>query len=176
MMLDEPIRLSGELIPLYRQLHDKAGKKYKGGSTLRKYVDEIASIVKGTDTRTILDYGCGRGRQYIDDKMHEAWGIMPTLFDPGVAGLDDLPVGQFDGVICTGVLEHIPRGELPTAFSNLAGYARKWCFIAIGIALAHRRLPDGTNAHVTVKPPDWWQQKLEPVFNGGVELHLRFIG
>ena len=106
-------RLPGELIPLYRQVHAKGGKRYKGGSTLRRYVDEIAHIVQDTDTITILDYGCGRGHQYFDDRMHERWGgIMPTLFDPGVAGLDELPAGEFDGVICTGVLEHIPRERI----------------------------------------------------------------
>ena len=167
-------RLSGKLIPLYREMHE--GKRYRGGSTLRKYIADIAQLVAETGTQTILDYGCGKGMQYEEDGLHEAWGgIMPTLFDPAVPGIDVLPDGQFDGVICTGVLEHIPGRELPQAFENLAKYARKWCFLAIGTALAHKSLPNGQNAHVTVKTPEWWMERIDPYFEGGAQVHYRWV-
>lgn len=167
------LKLSGRLIPLYQEMH--RNRRYRGGSTLRNYVADIEQIIAATETRTILDYGCGKGAQYHEDGLHETWGIMPTLFDPGVPSIDELPAGQFDGVICTGVLEHIPGRELPQAFSNLAGYARKWCFLAIGTALAHKRLPDGRNAHVTIKAPEWWMERIEPYFAGGAALHYRWV-
>lgn len=172
----EPRKLDGQLVQLYRQMHQKRKQRYRGGSTLRRYVAEIAAIIAETQTQTILDYGCGKGMQYFEDELHGAWGgIMPTLFDPGVPGIDELPEGQFDGAICTGVLEHIPRNELPQAFENLAWYSRKWCFLAIGIALAHKKLPDGRNAHVTVKPPEWWVERIEPYFAGGATVHYRWV-
>ena len=167
-------RLPGKLIPLYRQVHE-AGKYYRGNSTLRKYVNDISQIIREIETGSILDYGCGKGLQYTEDRLHKPWGIMPTLFDPAVSGIDELPEGQFDGVICTGVLEHIPQDELQAAIDNLSRYARKWAFLAIGISPAHKTLPNGQNAHVIVKPPEWWKQRLEPAFNGGAELHLRFV-
>ena len=31
--------------------------------------------------------------------------------------------------------------------------------------LAHRKLPDGRNAHLTVKPIEWWAEKIKERFN-----------
>lgn len=166
--------LKGKLIPLYQEMHRK--QRYRGGSTLRKYITEIRDIIAELETETILDYGCGKGQQYHEDRVHEAWGgIMPTLFDPGVPRIDQLPDGQFDGVICTGVLEHIPRRELPLAFENLASYAKKWCFLAIGITLAHKRLPDNRNAHVTLETPEWWIARSRPYFHPEVKVYYRWV-
>jgi hypothetical protein len=167
-------QLVGRLIPQYREIHQ--GKRYRGGSTLRKHTADIAKLVREIPTATILDYGCGKGMQYTEDRLHEAWGgILPTLYDPGVPGIDDLPLETFDGVICTGVLEHIPRDELDQAFANLAGYARKWAFISVGCSPAHKRLPNGQNAHVTLQPEVWWLERLHGAFGDSIWLETVFI-
>ena len=138
--------------------------RFSRGSTLRKALERIASIVAEIPTKTILDYGCGSGEQYTDARMHEAWGgILPTLFDPAVPEYENLPAGTFDGVICTGVLEHIPRkhGELADAIERLASYADKWAFISIGCSPSHKTLPNMVNAHVTIRPEEWWHEALD---------------
>jgi hypothetical protein len=167
------MRLEGELIRQYRKMH--AGRVYRGGSTLRKHVADIAKLVAEIPTETILDYGCGKGMQYIEDGLHEAWGIMPTLFDPGVPEIDELPDGTFDGVICTGVLEHVPRREIDDAISNLVRYAGKWAFISIGCSPSNKRLPNGRDVHVTLKPEEWWLDKLHAAFGDRVRLETSFI-
>jgi hypothetical protein len=169
------MRITGALIPEYQEMHRRG--RYSRGSTLRKHLDRIAAIVAEIPTRTILDYGCGSERPYVEDRLHDAWGgIMPTLFDPGVPGLDDLPEGTFDGVICTGVLEHIPRkrGELADAIGRIADYADRWAFISIGCVRAHKTLPNGLNAHVTLRPEEWWHEQLAKA-SWRARLHVDFI-
>lgn len=169
------MRLQGRLIPLYQEMHRRRDTNYRGGSTLKRHVAAISRLVEEMPTATILDYGCGKGHQYTEDGLHEAWGgIMPTLFDPGVPGIDELPEGTFDGVLCTGVLEHIPRREIGEAIGNLVRYTRKWAFISIGCIPAHKKLPNGGNAHVTLKPEEWWLEQLQGAF-GELRLEVEFI-
>ena len=66
---------------------------------------------------------------------------MPTLYDPAVQGIDVKPEGQFDGVMCTDVLEHIPEDELDTVIADLAGYAKQWAFIAVCCRPAKKTFP-----------------------------------
>lgn len=148
------------LIPAYRELH--AAGKFPGFS-VERYVPQIAGLVRHTAAKSILDYGCGEGRQYTDRRWHDAWGIMPSLYDPAVLGFDVLPLGKFDGVICSDVLEHVPEDELDGVLAELRGYAKLWCFISVCCrpAKPNKNLPGGgQNAHVTIRRPEWWRQRL----------------
>lgn len=164
--------MTGSLIPQYREMHRG---KYFWGRSIRHHLDDIAELVVSSGARTLLDYGCGKGQQYTYKGVHNLWGgIMPTLYDPAVKEYERKPVGHFDGVICTDVLEHIPIEELDDVIADLAGYARIWCFASIYCAPATKNLPDGRNVHVTIRKPAWWREKLGRAFNGDAELHLRF--
>jgi hypothetical protein len=155
---------NGRLIPLYRRLH-RESKFYGLGGTVSRYVDDIRRIVAETDTSSILDYGCGRGDNYSIHNMHSRWGgLMPTLYDPGVPKFDKLPTGKFDGVICAGVLEHIPEDELGETTDLLAGYATKWAMLILGCRKSNKRLPDGSPVHVTLRTREWWWDRLSVAF------------
>jgi hypothetical protein len=157
-------------VPLYREMHEQGQFM---SNALAPWVGDIARLVKKSGAKTLLDYGSGNGNQYHVDKLHEAWGVLPTLYDPAVQGIDAKPEGQFDGVLCTDVLEHIPEDELDTVIADLAGYATQWAFIAVCCRPAKKRFPDGTNVHVTVRPLSWWRAKLEGPFEGKALLVLR---
>jgi hypothetical protein len=157
-------RLKGRLIEQYKLYHEKRVLQYSGVTT-KRHVEQIAKIIHQIPTESILDYGCGKGTQYTVDQVHEPWGVMPTLFDPGVPGLDELPEGEFDGVICTGVLEHIPERELRMALRNLAKYARKWCFIIVGVQESRKVLPNGMPVHVTLQEAGWWAKRIAVAFD-----------
>lgn len=166
--------MPGSLIPMYREMHKR--KIFWGGSLL-KQLDKIGALVKASGAQTLLDYGCGKGHQYSEKQAHLEWGgIMPTLYDPGVPELSHRPVGSFDGVICTDVLEHIPVDELDDVISDLVGYAKVWCFASIYCAPSKKTLSDGQNAHVTIRPPEWWRKRLEGAFQDRAALHLVFRG
>jgi hypothetical protein len=165
--------MAGSLIPAYRQLH--AQGRFPGFS-IRAYVSQITELVMASGARNLLDYGCGAGLQYTEECYHVFWNIMPALYDPAVPKFSRKPVGQFDGVINTDVLEHVPEDELDDVIADLAGYSRLWCFVSVCCrpAKPNKDLPGGINAHVTIKPPDWWREKLGKAFAGKAVLHLEF--
>lgn len=145
------------LLKDYRTMH-KLGA-FPGLSIL-KFADEIKGLIDLTGSRTVLDYGCGAGMQYQEPHaLQRKWGVSMTLYDP--AGLNwRKPSGTFDGVICTDVLEHIPREEIQPALEEILRYASRFVFLTVCCRPAKKKLPSGENCHVTVRPMKWWEEEL----------------
>lgn len=164
---------AGSLIPAYRELHAKG--KFPGFS-VRPYLAQIAELVMSSGAKTLLDYGCGEGKQYSEECWHVLWNIHPVLYDPAVPQFAKKPSGSFDGTICTDVLEHVPEDELDAVIQDLVRFSRLWCFVSVCCrpAKANKNLPDGRNAHVTIKPESWWQMRLAIAFAHRAALHLEF--
>src|SRR3990167_5907590 len=142
------------LLEQYKKLHEDG--RFPGMSIL-PYVPEIADLIAEFKSRSLLDYGCGRGRQYLHERIHRAMGVdMPALYDPAVAEFSIKPRGPFEGVICTDVLEHVPEDELSEVIGDLSRYARQWAFITVCCRPSkHFTFEDGTNVHVTLTPFEW---------------------
>src|SRR5947207_13034544 len=164
-----------ELLSLYGRMHVE-GETRLGippeqtfpGSSLGAHIVRIKRWVERTGTRTILDYGAGKGMQYRPQKVvvdgeHVADGIVEYwdvdevhCFDPGYAPHSALPERKFDGVICTDVLEHCPEEDLPWILDEIFGYAMRFVYLNVACYPARKTLPNGENAHITVRPPQWW--------------------
>jgi hypothetical protein len=157
----------------YRQLHENP-KRFRGGLYPR-YLPLIADLVGKHAALTMLDYGSGKGAQYVELGQHAAWGILPMCYDPGYLPYSARPLQQFDGVICTGVAEHIAEVDVDAFLADVVGYARGFAFMQIGIAPSHKRLPDGRSVHLTVMSPSWWKERLQPL-RLGVEIAVDFTG
>jgi hypothetical protein len=146
------------LIDQYRILH--AQGKFLGLSVL-KFADEIGAICTEYGIETILDYGSGQGHQYMPPhSLDKKWGASVTMYDPAVQGLDVLPAGTFDLVLCSDVLEHVPLQELPALFENIFSRAKHRVFLTVCCRGAKKHLPNGQNAHVTIMPMDWWEAEI----------------
>lgn len=142
----------------YQLMHEMG--RYSGGLT-KDFIAQIKQLVEQCDAQTLLDYGSGKGRQYSEYKQHKEWGgIEPICYDPGYPPFSTRPSGKFDGVICTDVAEHIPENEVDWFLEDVIGYANKFVFFCIFTGLAAKCLPDGRNAHLTVRDEKWWVQKL----------------
>lgn len=122
----------------------------------------ISPLIESTQSHSLLDYGCGKGFQYTKRNLHKThlYGIMPTLYDPAVVEHSTYPEGQFDGVICTDVLEHIPESSVGFVLSSISEKAKKFVFLSISTIPAITKLPNGENAHTTIKPVEWWIDKV----------------
>lgn len=145
----------------YSEMHRKG--KYFPGHSIGPYVDAIGKLVALKGPENLLDYGCGRGMQYLASRVHERWGgVLPHCYDIGVNGLDTKPEGTFGGVICTDVLEHIEEPDVLPMLQELLQFVCPggFLFLAISCRPSRKKFPDGRDLHVTVKPPSWWKNMI----------------
>ena len=170
------------LITMYRDMH-LHGERFLGipatktfdGRSLRKETGRIKNLIQLTGARTILDYGSGKGVQYNPkpiviegqgewDGVIDFWGVDEvTCYDPAFPPYSTLPKGTFDGVISTDVLEHCPEEDIEWILREIFSYADRFVYLAIACFPAAKQLPNGENAHCTIRPPDWWQAMLDRV-------------
>lgn len=162
----------------YGEMH-ASGKRFPGYS-LGAYVESIAVLVAQHQPDRLLDYGSGKGYQYLARRLHEKWGgLLPHCFDVGVQQLSLKPEGVFGGVICTDMLEHIEKPDLPAIIDELIAYVAPGGFLFLGISCRPTRktLPQGGDVHRTIEPPAWWvdliKQRVEHYFLNGHDLHVR---
>jgi hypothetical protein len=169
------------LIEQYQQMH-LHGEQHLGiapentfaGSNLPREAPAIKRLVKATGATTILDYGCGKGQQYLPRRtadpdegieypdIQSYWGVQTIQrYDPAYQPFIQLPTGKFEGVVCTDVLEHCPEEDLPWILGELFGYATKFVFANVACFPAKKRLPSGGNVHCTIKPVRWWEEQIE---------------
>jgi len=152
------------LIPDYRKLAETADGNF-GGLSILNHVKSIRSLAQQVDAKTMLDFGCGRGDAYRSPhKLHHQIGLSRgdvTLYDPAFRPTSALPTGQYDLVVCSDVLEHIPEHEVDEFVARLFGYAKKAVWASVCCRPAKKFFPGtNTNLHVTVKPIEWWRQKF----------------
>lgn len=149
------------LIDQYKLMH-RTEDYFKGLSTVH-YRKQILELIRKTVAKTVLDYGSGKGKQYLQPHaLQNDWGVTVTCYDPALpAPIGVLPKGQFEGVICCDVMEHIAEADVPATLKCIFDYATKFVFLAIATVPAKKLLPDGNNCHVTVKPLAWWQNQVD---------------
>lgn len=169
----------------YTQLHEDAGGKWFPGSTIKRYTNDIADLVRTENPRNLLDFGSGKGYQYLVLRIHEQWGgLLPYCYDVGVRQLARRPLIKFDGVICTDMLEHIEEADIPVILDDIFGFLTqesrpRFAFFSIACrpdskmldpagpttgklkeSKKQKKLPDGRDVHVTVQPPAWWIPRI----------------
>ncbi len=173
---DNPSPRYLQLGEMYASMHqdgrpetDHSAKKTFAGGSLAPHIDAIARLVAETGARSLLDYGSGKGLLYQDAadqpgtryKTLAAWkDVRVTCYDPGYAPYAAPVDGVFDAVISTDVVEHIPEDDIPWLLDELFGYANKFVYVVAACSPANKIMPDGTNAHCTVRRPQWWAEQM----------------
>lgn len=130
------------------------------GASGWSHAGEIVAFARNIGAQTILDYGCGRGtlKKTLDAANVDEFDVRE--YDPGIIGKDDAPE-QVDLVVCTDVLEHFEPEHINDGLWHLHWLALKGLFLVISMSLAKEFLADGRNAHLIVKPAEWWLPKLK---------------
>ena len=64
---------------------------------------------------------------------------------------------ESDCVVCMDVLEHIFITDIPNLVDELFSLTKNLLVINIACYNAKALLPNGENAHITVRGPDWWK-------------------
>ncbi len=167
------------LIKQYQTMHVE-GEKSLGitpqntfsGQSLIPQADSIRTLIIRYGAESILDYGCGKGFQYgpmniknadgrVLGSIKEYWGVKQiSCYDPSYVPHSNLPSGKFDGVISTDVLEHCPEEDMDWILDEIFRYATKFVFANVACFPAKKHLPSGENAHITIYPALWWEEKI----------------
>lgn len=140
----------------------------------------LVEELRKRNCRTVLDAGCGSGKllqklmtEHAGEFDVHGFDISDNCLDPFFDDIkndvltvgclwnaDEMP-GEYDAVICTDVLEHVPTERVPDVLANLRRCTRKFAYLAIAL------FPDGFGPkllgeplHLTVQPPNWWFAKL----------------
>lgn len=143
-----------ELIDQYRQIHER--KVYGRSSEvmvgyIQRPLDDIPKI------RSVLDFGCGQSR--LVDWIGAINDAEVYRYDPAIPEFADMPIDKVDLVLCTDVMEHVPEEDVDDILATIRSLS-KHAFFNISVREAKEILPNGENAHCTVRPPPWWRQKL----------------
>ena len=166
------------------QIKDKYVEQYKlyhqngwgDGVSYPTQHKHIVDLIADTQSKSVLDYGCGKAQQYKKLGLHNDWGFMPSLYDPSIPEFSKLPEQNFDGIYSTDVMEHIPESVIPEVFDYIFSHANKFVFLGICTRLAIAVLPNGENAHCTVKPIEWWADKINEHNQNKIYTHLKCYG
>lgn len=178
---------------LYRQMHLEGettlgipGHQTFPGLSLMPHAKRIKRLIERTGACTILDYGSGKGQQYgvrplqIEGEgtwhnLVDYWEIAAVYcYDPNYEPFSRMPSARYDGVICTDVLEHCPEEDLPWILGEIFGFAGRFVFSNVACYPARKRLPNGENAHCTIRPPEWWRALIESASQGHSDLLWEF--
>lgn len=144
----------------YRQLNAKLHRQQHAyGCSGSRWGDLVLDLVRRDGMRDVLDYGCGK--QTLAGMIAH---VVPCRgYDPAISHLAARPEPA-DLVTCTDVMEHVEPEHIDAVLDDIAALARKGAFFVISCERGGRKLPDGRFAHLVVKPPEWWMQKLKGRF------------
>ena len=150
-------------------------RKYSPGM---ENVSRFMDIVKPEPDSTLIDIGCGTGGAGLE---FQRLGLSVRWLDITDAGLgDDIPCSRFiqkslwsnwndwkygyDYGFCCDVMEHIPQEYTMLVIDRIISHCRvSWFQIAL--------IPDSFGAvigqplHLTVKPFQWWLERLRGAGN-----------
>jgi SAM-dependent methyltransferase len=130
------------------------------GGKAQKRMKNVLPLVERFQPGTILDYGCGKGGlvRALQEK-----GLSVQGYDPCVSEFD-IPPSPADLVVCYEGPEHFEEEFIDDTFAYISSLTKHVAWIAMAMRESAEILPDGTNAHVTVKYSQWWLDRMTPHF------------
>lgn len=162
----------GELSKQYELIHIETARKNKdtfaGIETFMRVVPVAQRWLSQFKLTSMLDYGGGQGMQYQLENLKDVSGERfaniaaylgvdtVDVYDAGRPDTERFLAQKYDAVICTDVLEHCDKQDLPWIVRELFGSARRAVFATIATYPAVKHLPNGENAHCTLESSDWW--------------------
>lgn len=168
--------ISPEYLALNEQLHADREDYGARGHTWAHNIERMAS---DRNCASILDYGCGKGFLAGSLRFSSVFPCDVREYDPAIPGKDAEPKPA-DLVACFDVLEHVEPDKIDAVLDHLRRLSQKVCVFSICTVPASKTLADGRNAHVLLRPADWWAERLERYFDLDIfevtATHVRGVG
>ena len=149
----------------YRTDGTKVGSVYNDFE-LRKFRNICREIMTANEIATVLDYGGGGSDWDEPDFDLESGRTAKQFFDVSLVNTFEparykLEKTKSDCVICMDVLEHIFISDVPKVVNELFSLAKKLLIINVACYKAAALLPNGGNAHVTIRNAEWWKGVID---------------
>ena len=158
-------RWTDEYAEMQRQLH-QGGHYGLWGDHEQVMVSRGVLSLYGALKRplTLMDYGAGSGAlgRSVENLFKAVSVTNYDPFHPKWAGQAD--PGVHDIITCCDVMEHVEPQCVENTLKYIADHCRYMAIFTIAIEEASKLLPDGRNAHVTIRSPAWWQTKIAKHF------------
>lgn len=154
--------LTEEYREVLKETHRRSGTHKWGHTSNTKYYDMIVECLRQTDSVELLDFGAGWGglkerleKEHPHVKVHE--------YEPARPEVAHQPT-PCSFVVCTDVFEHVEPEYIDNFFEELANASTMYGFFTVCMAPALKILSDGRNAHLTVEPYEFWEEKVQKHF------------
>jgi len=175
MTILELSRKGQQLVELYKQMAEEGYERTDGLKVenafsdfeLRAYREQLRQIMNEYSVSTVLDYGCGgsdwsaSGFDGTGMSAEEYFSLESAFRYEPARNLDERQ--RVDCVISFDVLEHIFISDIPTVLRDMFSYAKSLILINVACFPAAAKLPNGENAHVTVRSPEWWKGMVDSI-------------
>lgn len=135
---------------------------------LQKFRNVVRHNMQQEEIKTVLDYG-GGGSDWdainfdpVTGKSAKEFFNLEEVntFEPARSLLKKV---ESDCVVCVDVLEHIFVADIATVVKDLFKLSKKLLVINVACYKDAALLPNGENAHVTVRNPHWWKGVVDTI-------------
>ena len=187
----ESIKLSkkGEsLIKLYEEMATKGADRTDGTRRenvyndfqLRKFRSLCKNQISSENIKTVLDYGGGGSDWDAPSFDPETKQSAKEFFQVQQVDKFEPARGLFekkraDCVVCMDVLEHIFIQDIPKVVSELFALSKNLLIVNVACYKAAALLPNGENAHITVRSPDWWKGVFDAISSNYKNIEVMLI-
>lgn len=127
-----------------------------------KHLEDILHVIRRTDSKSALDYGCGKAT--LAKYAKRVCEVPFASYDPAIPEYAAAP-DPADLVVCTDVLEHVEPLCLHDVLKHIQELAQVAVYLQIATRPALRTLSDGRNAHLLVREPYFWFDNLRQFFD-----------
>jgi hypothetical protein len=161
-----------KLIELYSKMASEGYERADGSFVENAYSDfeakkfkgDIKYIFKKLEIKSTLDYGCGGSNWnapgFTEDLSAKEFFELENVYHYEPArNIDERQ--KVDCVLSFDVLEHIYIEDIPAILRDIFSNAEKLVVLNVACYKAAAILPNGENAHITVRNPLWWKGVLD---------------
>lgn len=145
-------------VDLYNQYYENNNLYERNLKPMYKTINSIINF----NCKSFLDYGCGKGNLSDFFKINNNCKVYK--YDPAIQEYKYIDKNlRVDLIANCDVMEHIPEDEIDIILKQLSKISDN-VFFNIYLKEAKTFLPNGENAHCTIKPPHWWEKRIKKFF------------
>lgn len=163
--LPDHVRAERLISDEYRRQQTKLHENPDYGVASVHFAPIVSKVCNQYGVEELLDYGAGKQRlMHHLDVDHD---MRVQCYDPAIPEISAAPEPS-EMVACIDVLEHIEPSLLDNVLDDLRRVTTRIGVFTISTVFAEKTLDDGRNAHLIVRPMEWWLPKIWERF----EIHV----